>query len=88
MPTKTNTANKSSKNPTTGSRPIKGTANSGSTNAPNASTIVKPRTIKPQKAKTCAIPGIVQAKSFFCPSTSVTSAFTRVLRSAVRPTAG
>ena len=62
-----------------------GTPKSSMNSAPYASTIVRPRTRKPQKANTCARPGTVHLSSFRWPRTSVASASTR-LRS--RPTCG
>ena len=65
MPTNTKSVNKSSRNPTIGDLPITGIANSLLKSAPKASTIVRDKTINPQNARTCAIPGTVQANNFF-----------------------
>ena len=88
MPMRTRMANRSSMNRTTCQVPKTGIEKFSMTSSPNAVTTVMPRIRKPQKAKTCAMPGTVHLSSFRWPSTSVASASTRLGASDVRPTAG
>ena len=72
----------------TGQVPMNGNENPWMNSSKTASTTVRPRIRKPPNTKTCAMPGTLHLSSFFCPSTSVTSASSRVAGSLVRSTAG
>ncbi len=71
-PRPTATPKKSSRNPSTGLRPISGIAKVSVNRCPNASTIVKNRTMKPQNTKKWAMPGTFHLSSRTWPKTSVT----------------
>ncbi len=85
MPTRTRTANRSSRKRTIGQVPMIGNAKPAKNSSPNASTTVRVRIRKPKNTNTCAMPGTVHLSSFLWPSTSVASTCTRAPTWSVRP---
>ncbi len=88
MPSMTATPKKSSRKPSARVCPMIGTAKSSWNSAPTASTIVKIRTMKPQKTKKCARPGTLHLSSRFWPNTSVICESRRWGASSSRPGLG
>ena len=80
----TATAKKSSRNPMMARLPMSGMAKERANRQPNASMMVRVRTVKPHMVKKWATPGTVHWRSFFCPATSTSSALRRAGMSLAR----